>query len=163
MRIRNTYQPAEQRSELKMTAMIDVVFLLLIFFVATFRIVSPEADFQISMPLRQGSDTRPDLLSVTVRLTADADGRLSGITLGERPIESFEQLRRQVRSLIDDSVDPLAVVDGLQLDLICDEHLNFEHAVEAIAAVSGYVDDGHIVKLIEKIRFLPTGRRAGDR
>ena len=162
MRIRNAHRLAGQRGELKMTAMIDVVFLLLIFFVMTFRIASPEGDFQISMPQRQGPDIGPDLPPVTVRLTADADGQLSGITLGERPIQSFEQLRTQIRSLVGDCPGPLPAGDGPQLDLICDEHLNFEHAMDAVTVASGYIDDGHIVKLIEKIRFLPNRRRAGD-
>ena len=155
MRFRNAHRLAGQRSDLKMTAMIDVVFLLLIFFMVTFRIASPEGDFQITMPQRQGQDIGPDLPPVTVRLAADADGHLAGIMFGERPMQSFEQLRMQIRSLVGDCPGPLPADIGLEVDLICDEHLNFEHAMDAITAVSGYIDDGQIVKLIEKIRFLP--------
>ena len=70
-------------------------------------------------------------------------------------MQSFEQLRTQIRSLTDDCPGSPPAGSGLEVDLICDEHLNFEHAMDAVTAVSGYIDDGHIVKLIEKIRFLP--------
>jgi biopolymer transport protein ExbD len=37
--------------ELQMTPMIDIVFQLLVFFIMTFKIVSQEGDFNIKMPL----------------------------------------------------------------------------------------------------------------
>ena len=50
-----------------MTSMIDIVFLLLVFFVMTFKIVELEGDFSVRMPLA-GSSTiarwiRPTCLS----------------------------------------------------------------------------------------------------
>jgi len=161
MRFRNTHRRTRERGELEMTATIDIVFLLLIFFILTFRIVSPEGEFQIAMPQRPDSGPTglpPDIPPVPVRLSADADGQLAGIMLGERPMQSFEQLRAEIRGL----VDSLPAGFGPEVDLICDEQLNFEHAMDAITAVSGYLDDGQIVKLIEKIRFQPTHRRTGD-
>ena len=55
MKIRNREEA--QKNELNMTSMIDIVFLLLIFFVMTFKIVELEGDFSVRMPLA-GSDTR---------------------------------------------------------------------------------------------------------
>ena len=43
--------PRDERST-AMTPMIDVVFQLLAFFVLTFRIVSPEGEFGVTMPAR---------------------------------------------------------------------------------------------------------------
>ena len=159
MRFRDMHRRTRQRDELEMTAMIDVVFLLLIFFLLTFRIVSPEGEFQIAMP-QQGAlgSIGPDIPPLPIRLSADAGGQLSGIMLGERSMQSFEQLRAEIRGL----VDSLPAGSGPEIDLICDEQLNFEHAMDAITAVSGYLDDGQIIKLIEKIRFQPIHRRAGD-
>ncbi len=50
MKIRNTQRPARDKDDLKMTAMIDIVFLLLIFFVMTFKVLAPEGDFNVKMP-----------------------------------------------------------------------------------------------------------------
>ena len=43
---------------LQMAAMIDVVFLLLVFFVMTFRIVPVEGDFNVKMPLHADCKSR---------------------------------------------------------------------------------------------------------
>ena len=47
-----------QKVELQMTPMIDIVFQLLIFFIITFKIVAPEGDFNIKMPLAAPSAGR---------------------------------------------------------------------------------------------------------
>ena len=49
MRIRNREE--RKKNQLNMTSMIDIVFLLLVFFVMTFKIVELEGDFSIRMPL----------------------------------------------------------------------------------------------------------------
>ncbi len=41
------------KAELQMTSMIDIVFLLLIFFILTFKIAPQEGDFNIKLP-KQG-------------------------------------------------------------------------------------------------------------
>ena len=46
--------------KLNMTAMIDIVFQLLVFFIMTFKIVALEGDFSVKMP--QTSDTPIDRL-----------------------------------------------------------------------------------------------------
>ncbi|MCP4817261.1 MAG: hypothetical protein GY888_32500, partial [Planctomycetaceae bacterium] len=37
-----------------------------------------------------------------------------------------------------------------------DPDLHYEHVIGAVTAVSGYKRDGKVVKLIEKIQFLPS-------
>ena len=51
---------AYEKIELQMTPMIDIVFLLLIFFVMTFKIVAAEGDFNIKMPLARPDSGTPD-------------------------------------------------------------------------------------------------------
>ena len=54
-----------------MTPMIDVVFQLLIFFMCTLKMVEPEGDFDISMPLGKPiakSDSDPELPPFKVRM-----------------------------------------------------------------------------------------------
>ena len=60
--------------ELQMTPMIDVVFLLLIFFMLTFKITIPEGNFNINMPLTATTDGLTDQNfrpEIKVRLIAD--------------------------------------------------------------------------------------------
>ena len=63
--------------KINMTAMIDIVFQLLVFFIMTFKVVAMEGDFNIKMPLASESadsldEELPDL--ITVRLEAGENG-----------------------------------------------------------------------------------------
>ena len=65
-----------------LTAMIDIVFQLLTFFIMTFKVVSMEGDFSIRMPLattnaEQMELVLPDL--ITVKLRAGDNGNISSI------------------------------------------------------------------------------------
>ena len=160
MRVRNVLRYGEEKIELQMTPMIDVVFLLLIFFLMTFKIVSPEGDFNIKMPLAAPSEGPPDetLLPPTkITLRSDDNGVLSGILLVNRPINSHDELRLEIRNIVNDAGGPgSAGAKALEVELACDYQLRYEHLIDAISDVSGYVaKDGRIVKLIEKIRFSP--------
>ena len=72
MQFRNQKKP--EKIEPQMAPMIDVVFLLLIFFMLTLKIISPEGDFNINMPaVAQAQPEPPKLLpDFKVRLLADA-------------------------------------------------------------------------------------------
>ena len=77
MKLRNRIDlPA--RSKVDMTPMIDVVFQLLIFFMCTLKVIEPEGDFDISMPLgapKADSVTDAELPPFKVRMQADAGWR----------------------------------------------------------------------------------------
>ena len=81
--------------------MIDIVFLLLIFFVMTFKIVELEGDFNVRMPLA-GNDSvamDPTELPLKLRMRADERGRLTSISLNEIDLgDDFTQLRGNVIS-----------------------------------------------------------------
>ena len=51
MRFREHHVGPEEKIELQMTPMIDIVFQLLVFFIMTFKIVAQEGDFNVKMPL----------------------------------------------------------------------------------------------------------------
>lgn len=152
MKIRNRKEA--EGSELNMTSMIDIVFLLLIFFVMTFKIVEMEGDFSVRMPLAGGgSPTDITDLPLKLRLRADADGKLTGMAMNDIDLGTdFDQLRGQVVSLISSSV-PGDANDGPELEIDTDYQLRYEYVIEAITAVSGYKDGDQVVKLIEKIKF----------
>ncbi len=153
MKIRNREEA--MGTQLNMTSMIDIVFLLLIFFVMTFKIVELEGDFTVRMPLA-GSDSvtmDPTDLPLKLRMRADEEGRLASISLNEIDLGTdFDQLRANVVSLIGTST-PIEGDEGPEIEIDTDYNLRYEHVIAAITAVSGYKDGNQVVKLIEKIKF----------
>jgi biopolymer transport protein ExbD len=156
MRIRHV--AAKEKIELQMTPMIDIVFQLLVFFVMTFKIGAMEGDFNIKMPAAAPSQGTPDdeqLPPMTLRLTSDARGQLTGIQLNDIGFGSFDELHRHVMGIVGTEAGP-GLLTGAEIELDCDYHLRYEAVINAITAVLGHkAEDGSVVKLIEKIRFAP--------
>ncbi|MDR1959710.1 MAG: biopolymer transporter ExbD [Planctomycetaceae bacterium] len=138
-----------------MTPMIDVVFLLMIFFVFTFKIVKQEGDFSIKMPLSGGNSSSLSLDTsepVRIRLLADSNGELASIMMGDRSLgTSFTILRQQVMAYVG-SLSPQARGEA-EAELRCDYELKYKYTVDAMTAISGYYENGQIVPLIEKVKF----------
>lgn len=166
MRIRNRWTHSRRSARpTEMTSMIDIVFLLLIFFVMTFRVVADEGDLGMAVPAGQRQlrllQAPPRL--VAIRLEAGDDGHLRRILLDGRLIEpsanasATVQLHKYIRALVADH-------DGTGVRLVAeirsDSTLRYHYALDAITAVSGYRagrgPDAEIVPLIEKVRFLRT-------
>ena len=147
----------EDKVELMMTPMIDIVFQLLVFFVMTFKIVEPEGDFNIKMPIAAPSQGIPDDTNppVTIRLTADANGDIESVVYGQRRMSDFDQLRQEIRGLVGDDAGPGSGAAEQEVELDCDYNLKFENVIKTITQVSGYIEGGRVVKLIEKIKFAP--------
>lgn len=143
---------------LKMTAMIDIVFLLLVFFLLTFKIVAPEGDLSVKMPAtaaaptHQSADLPPE---VHVRLVATDSGELAAIQFGRRTLgRDFHALRDAVRALTPDPVSaPRTDLPQVRLD--CDPALRYEYTMEAVTAVSGYRHGGRVIPLIAGIQLGP--------
>ena len=145
-------------NELNMTSMIDIVFLLLVFFVMTFKIVEMEGDFSVRMPLAGGASGMDVTdLPLKLRLRADGDGKLTGMSLNETDLGTdFDGLRTKVVSLIGATAPTLGdgeADEGPELEIDTDYNLRYEYVIESITAVSGYKDGDQVVKLIEKIKF----------
>ena len=158
MKVRNTSRHADEKVELMMTPMIDIVFQLLVFFIMTFKIVTPEGDFNIKMPIAapsQGVPNPDELPPLKVRLTASNDGKLTGIYLNEARMSGFAQLHSRIVGLVGDDTGPGSLAANTEIELDLDYKLRVEYLVNAITAVSGEVRNGEIVKLIEKIKFAP--------
>jgi biopolymer transport protein ExbD len=156
MRVR--HQRPKEEIRLQMTSMIDIVFLLLAFFIMTFKIVTQEGDFNIKMPLsapRQGAIDEQLIPPIKVRLQAGVGGELTGIAMNQRTLSTFQQLHEEILGLV--GIDSPAAGEGAEVELDCDYNLRYEHVIEAITAVSGYRDGatGEIVKLVDKIKFAP--------
>jgi len=162
MRIRNNRRRLPRKDELATTPMIDIVFLLLVFFIMTFRIVAPEGDFNLSKTARAAAGQTPvdefQLPVITVRLTADRRGRLTGIRMNGRELADFDELRAHVQGFMRDAGSGVRSDQGPTVEFDCDYALDYEHVVDAVAAVSGYVDRGRVVQTAGKVRFAPARR-----
>ncbi len=151
MKIRN--QKDAEKNGLDMTSMIDIVFLLLIFFVMTFKIVEMEGDFSVRMPLAGGTASDPTDLPLKLRLRANDQGQLAGMTMNEIDLGTdFDKLRGNVVTMIGGN-SPVEGDEGPELEIDTDYNLRYEYVIQAITAVSGYKDGDQVVKLIEKIKF----------
>jgi biopolymer transport protein ExbD len=137
-----------KRPVMDMTPMIDVVFLLLTFFVMTFKILTPEGDFNVKMP-KPGRANAADVPaeSLRIQLRATPNGELATILLGEQPINSFAELRKQV-------IAASLTNPKLEVELIPDEHLCYENVVAVITAVNGELRNGQVHKICDKIKFV---------
>ena len=137
-----------EKPKINMNPMIDVVFLLLTFFVLTFKIIVPEGDFNIRMSpmghVQPVEDSDTD--SVRVRLIADVNGSLSSIQLNGDDVGNFDLLRQRVSALCLTKPD-------LEVVLCPDEHLYYEYFIQALTAVNGEWHEGQIRKICDNIKF----------
>lgn len=158
MKIRNKQEGI--KNELQMTSMIDIVFLLLVFFIMTFKIVDQEGDFQIKMPLakKNQQSQAPDLdLGLKLRMVSDADGGLQSMKLNETDLGTdFMKLRAEIIGLVGAGGSPDQDDDGPEVEIDADYNLRYGYTIEAITAVTGERRDKETIKLIEKIKFAPT-------
>lgn len=145
--------------ELDMTSMIDIVFQLLVFFIMTFKIVLPEGDFNIRMPLpaNEAPAAPSELPTWNLRMTSNEEGVLTKLQLDSRVFEGddrFATLHSHVRGMIDDSGGP-GTASEQEVEINADFDLKYDYVMRAITALSGYIDNGQRHALIEKIRLTP--------
>lgn len=156
MKIRKSAASGTDKVEMQMTPMIDIVFQLLTFFVMSFKIATQEGDFNIKMPLAAGAMASPDeppLPPIRIRLTANDQGQLAGIQMGERNLSSFTELNEAIMQMVGSDEGP-GLRSEAEAEIDADYNLHYREVVHAITAISGHVTpDGQIVKLIEKLKF----------
>ena len=151
--------------KINMTAMIDIVFQLLVFFIMTFKVVAMEGDFNIKMPLASESadsldEELPDL--ITVRLDAGENGNISSITVDDSEILREATMFSDLTSIVEERLaaegDPEQTAET-EVEFDIDYNLKYSFTVKAIAAVSGKVlPDGEGIKtLIKKVKFKDIG------
>ena len=159
MKFRGTGSAAE-KIEPQMAPMIDVVFQLLIFFMLTLKIVRPEGEFGINMPLsstNEQSAEEPLLPEMKVRVRAGENGALAGVELNGRSLgadeAAFLDLTARIRRIAGDPADGPAR-DELSVEIDPDYGLDYRYFIRAIGAVSGdRAPDGTFVPLVENINF----------
>lgn len=169
MKIRTRNQ-AGDKIEMQMSSMIDVVFQLLIFFMLTLKIIEPEGAFDINMPLAAAakSNSEADLPPFKVRMTADPDtGQLAmltynGIPLGNGP-DAFAKLNSEVfKSVKLITAAGPTNLDKQEVEINPDYMLKYEYIISAISACSGKMEQGKMIRYIQKIKFAPINPKPGQ-
>jgi biopolymer transport protein ExbD len=149
----------EEKSELPMAPMIDIVFQLLVFFIMTFKIVAMEGDFNLKMP--KGATSSEDISfdpPLTIELKSDSVGDISEIVLvqatGNKSLDtSFQKLTDEIVARVGTGPQNVAAANT-EVIFDCDEFLRYEEAIRAITAVTGYIDgEGNLVRLVENVKF----------
>jgi hypothetical protein len=142
-----------------MAPMIDVVFQLLIFFMLTLKILAPEGDFNINMPIgqvAQADDTEP-LLDIKVRLQANPDGTLKQVVLGSRGLGNdprvFDRLNLEIVGMVGRPGARFA--DDIVVEIDPDFGLHYSYLIEAVSACTGKIDPvtRQPVRYVEKIKL----------
>ena len=157
---------AGTKIEAQMAPMIDVVFQLLIFFMLTLKIVEEEGDFNINMPIgRPAQQTSDDINLPDIRITLEADpasGELAELKIGPRSLgngpEAFERLNLQILRLIG-GAPGRATSKEQEVEIKADYDLHYRHVMRAVSACTGRMENGKLVRYIEKIKFAPPNKR----
>ena len=158
MKFRGSGSKAEKIAP-QMAPMIDVVFQLLIFFMLTLKIVSPEGEFGINMPLAAANEQSEDPLlpEMKIRVIAAPNGELGSLQLNGRDLgndeQAFADLTASVRRIAGDPTSD-AASDDLSVEIDPDYGLNYRWFIKTVGAVSGdKLPDGTTVPLVENIKF----------
>ncbi len=153
-----------EKPNIDMTPMIDIVFQLLIFFIMSFKIVTPEGDFSVKMPMApmeqtQKNDDTPPLPPIAIRLKSSPDGRLSEVSCGARVLGSGEAGLKELRKFVLSQVAPKGgipnpeVAREQEVELNCDFRLRYENVIKCISYVTGYRQGNDVIRIAEKIKF----------
>lgn len=140
---------SEESVELTLTSMLDVIFNILAFFVATYSPPAPERNFDVSLPSAKVGAGPADLnrlpelptdidlnpfQDVTITLSANPQGGLGGINLESKPIQGgFIALSRELRA----TASAVSKGSGPKLEaatIVAAPGLKYRHLVAAIDA-----------------------------
>uniref|UniRef100_A0A7C2PBX0 Biopolymer transporter ExbD n=1 Tax=Schlesneria paludicola TaxID=360056 RepID=A0A7C2PBX0_9PLAN len=155
--------------EIPMAPMIDIVFQLLIFFMLNLKIVAPEGNFNINMPIgapSQSSPEEPNLPDIKVGLKSDANGNLTQLTLGQKNLgnddAAFDRLNAEILKIIVRPGNPLT--KDVEVEIAADYELHYKYVIRAVSKCTGRIDPQtkQMVRYIEKIKFAPPGKPRGE-
>ena len=126
----------EDKMELKMTSMIDVVFLLLIFFIVTLDIPKQEGMIDTELPKATGTgktttdeeqEERQEFEDIMLTITQDASGKVKTHVQGQWMM-NYSQLRGKLRMYS-------RLKDDARVVVRCANDVPYKHLVKAISIV----------------------------
>ncbi|MEO2009867.1 MAG: biopolymer transporter ExbD [Pirellulaceae bacterium] len=169
MKFRHTTSSGDDKIELQMTPMIDIVFQLLVFFIMTFKIVAQEGDFNIRMPLASegGAPDESQMPPYKLYLTANQDGTLEvPFLMDGLTFDNFKSLQEHLILEMEDpnGVGPEKFQEEAEVELHCDYGLRYDFVIQAIDSVRGKLDraTGQTIEIVQKIKFAPPPDRSGQ-
>ncbi len=121
--------------EVAMTPMIDVVFLLLIFFVWTSSFEAPESDLPSSVASAEkpggGAEPSPDIVAeafdeIVIGVTFDSSG--VKLELNQQPIANLSVLKTRLSEILQLGVQPPVIIDPEPTVLMADAVAVFDAA-----------------------------------
>lgn len=139
-----------------MSAMIDIVFLLLVFFMLTLQIAIPEGVHEVKA---QAEGSVPDHMvipEIRVQLEAKSDGSLATVTLNRRLLGQGQDGLRTLHNEVKRLCEVLGPENAREARIIieADYDLKYEHSARALGACSKYRDDeGRLVALGPKVQI----------
>jgi|GEM_PF-90341 len=150
MKFRNTYSQDDE-IEVQMAPMIDVVFQLLIFFMLSLKIISPEGDFSINMPLgpaKATDNTEIQPVKLILSMKADSNGVLREMRLGntpfpipaaENPTQAEDAVFRSLNGFIGNFMakQEQGQSKDIELEIRADYNLFSKYTLKAVDACSG--------------------------
>jgi biopolymer transport protein ExbD len=146
---------APDKAEMQLTSMIDVIFLLLIFFIMTFKISAQEGDFNVKMPIGGGQGAMDTTnIPIKLRLRANGDGELTDIVVDDSRSfgNDFAKLRAFILQLTGGNAPP-DPDEGPEVEIDLDYNLRYEYVISAITAITGQRQGDRIERLVERIKF----------
>lgn len=155
------------KAEVPMAPMIDIVFQLLIFFMLNLKIIAPEGNFNINMPIGAPSNqtSEPNLPDIKVGLRSDANGNLTQLTLGQKNLgnddAAFSRLNSEILKIIVRPGNPLT--KDVEVEIDADYELQYKYIIQAVSKCTGRYDPQtkQVVRYIEKIKFAPPHKPKG--
>lgn len=153
-----------RKVEPPMAPLIDIVFLLLVFFLLTLQIRAHEGNVQIQMPIVKGCIASHTPSPVSVQLVANDDGSLKDVIYRTESLgvgeQAFEKLNKKIRDAVGYRAGHKALNQELQVEIEADYNLDYRYAVNALSACSFTREkspEGNFrqVKLVDRIRFAP--------
>ena len=140
-----------------MSAMIDIVFLLLVFFMLTLQIAIPEGIHEVKAQAEGRPEPDPIIVpAMRVRLEAAADGSLATVSLNRRLLGQGEDGLKTLHSEVKRLCEVLGPENARETDIIieADYDLKYEHSARALGACSKLRDDqGRLVALGPKVQM----------
>ena len=155
------------RVNIPMAPMIDVVFLLLIFFMLNLKIVSPEGNFNLNMPISVPNTMaiEKSLPEIKIGLRSDRDGNLSELTFGSQNLgnddAAFDRLNQEILKIIGRPGNPLT--KNVEVEIDADFETQYKYVVKAISKCTGRYDPEtkQLARYVEKIKFAPPHKPKG--
>ena len=89
---RNFYNVSEDETQLDISSLIDVCFLLLIYFMVAATLLPKEKDLRLALPSTDGSERQSAIPPIFIRI-AENGAVFSGIGQGELPMDSDPTIR----------------------------------------------------------------------